>query len=278
MIIVGIENTNRLRDLTPGISNNNMDKANPFVQFLANELIPYIDQNYKTAPYRLLIGHSLRGLTAINILSNFPNLFNTYIGIDPSMWFDNEKFLNNAISNLPKQSLEGKRLFIGTANTLPKGMTLETLQYDKSTETQHIRSILKLDKFLKQNSIKGFKYAQKYYENDHNNSVPMISEYDGMRFIFDHFKMDATEKYFTDTTYLIALKLITHYDIVSKEMGYNVSPPEAFINYFAYEALSKQHYSKAKALLQINIHWYPESCNTYDDYGDYFVAVKQCPS
>ena len=50
--------------------------------------------------------------------------------------------------------------------------------------------------------------------------------------------------------------------------------PEAFINYFAYEALGKQHYNKAKALFELNIEWYPESANVYDSYADYYLAQK----
>ena len=101
MIVVGIENTNRLRDLTPSlVTSDNNAKVNPFVNFLETELIPYVDKNYNTAPYRILVGHSLGGLTAIDILTNSPKLFNAYIAIDPSMWYDNEKFLNNTISQI----------------------------------------------------------------------------------------------------------------------------------------------------------------------------------
>lgn len=76
MIVVGIENTNRLRDLVP---TNDNTKPNPFIEFLSKELSSYIDQNYKTAPYKILVGHSLGGLTAIDILTNFPDLFNAYL-------------------------------------------------------------------------------------------------------------------------------------------------------------------------------------------------------
>lgn len=69
MIVVGIENTNRLRDLTPSlVTPDNNAKVNPFVNFLETELMPYVDKNYNTAPYRILVGHSLGGLTAIAFL------------------------------------------------------------------------------------------------------------------------------------------------------------------------------------------------------------------
>lgn len=270
MIVVAIENTNRIRDFVPS---NDLDKPNPFVDFLSSELIPHIERNYKTAPYKILVGHSLGGLTVIDILTNFPELFNAHIAIDPSMWYNNEKYLTNTIAKLPKQNMNGKRLFIGTANTLPKGVKLSQLKNDKSIETQHIRSILKLDEFLKANS-NGLFYQQKYYETESHNTVPLITEYDGLRFIFDFYLLDATEKDFTDTTASIALKLKTHYVNVSEKMGYKNTAPEAFINYFAYDALGKQHYIKAKALFELNIEWYPKSSNVYDSYADYYLAQK----
>lgn len=270
MIVVAIENTNRVRDFIPS---KDLDNPNPFIEFLSSELMPHIDKNYKTAPYKMLVGHSLGGLTVIDILTNFPELFNAHIAIDPSMWYDNEKYLTNTISKLPKQNMNGNRLFIGTANTLPKGMEFSQLKNDKSFETQHIRSIFKLDQFLKANT-NGLIYSSKYYENETHNTVPLISEYDGLRFIFDFYLLDATEKDFTDSTDRIASKLKTHYANVTEKMGYMNAAPEAFINYFAYEALGKKHYNKAKALFELNIEWYPESSNVYDSYADYYLAQK----
>jgi len=270
MIVVAIENTNRFRDLVPSAD---LNKKNPFIDFLSSELIPYIDKNYNTAPYKLLVGHSLGGLTAIDMLTKFPELFNAYIAIDPSMWYNSESFLKNTVAQLPKQNMNGKRLFVGTANTMPKGMTMEQLKTDNTAETQHIRSIFKLDNFLKLNT-NGLLYDQKYYEIERHNTIPLLCEYDGLRSIFDYYLLDLSEKDFADSTALIASTLKTHYAKVSKVMGYKNSASDALINYLAYEALGKNHFEKANALFNLNVEWYPESSNVYDSYADYFVAIK----
>lgn len=272
MIIVAIENTNRLRDFTPAMKKNDYEyQPNSFVKFLSDELIPYIDANYSTSPYKLLVGHSLGGLTVIDILTNFPSLFNAYIAIEPSMWYKDELYLKNTITQLQYKSLKGKKLFIGIANTMPKGFRLSKVRKDKSNETQHIRSLLQLDDFLKTNKVE-LQYAQKFYEKENHNSVPLLSEYDGLRFIFDFFHFQATEKDFTDSTSQIAKKLKTHYDKVSSEMGYRVAAPESFINFLAYEALGKKYFEKAKALFELNIENYPSSNNAYVALGDYYAS------
>lgn len=270
IIVVGIENTNRHKDLVPS---DNAVKPNPFVDFLSNELIPYIDRNYNTAPYKILVGHSLGGLMVVDVLTNFPNLFNAYIAIDPSMWYNNEKYLLNTRLNLQQHNVNTKRLFIGIANTLPNGLKFSQVKNDKSAETQHMRSILKLDKYLK-NNIKNLEYKSNYYDTETHTSVPLISEYDGLKFVFDYYHLNLTEKEFADSTNQIALKIASHYKNVSQKMGYQNAAPESLINYLAYEALNKKYFSKAKALFELNIDFYPNSSNAYDAYADYYTSIK----
>lgn len=274
MIIVAVENTNRLRDLTPALPPSaNLDKANPFNLFLHSELVPYVDKNFNTAPYKVIAGHSLGGLTVINMMNNHPQLFNAYIAIDPSMWYKNEAFLNDLASQLPQRKLNGTKLYIGVANTMPKGMSQKSLKDDKSVQTQHIRSIFKLDQVLKSNNI-GLKYGQCFYEKESHNTVPLLSLYDGLKFIFDFYLFDVSENEFTDSSAVIAQKLKKHYTNISNEMGYKVAAPEAFVNYLGYDAMSKKQFNKAEALFKLNLDSYPSSSNAYDSYADYLITQK----
>ena len=88
MILVGITNNDRTRDLTPSqvLSDPETDAnflktsggGEKFTSFIDKELIPHIDSLYPTAPYRLLVGHSLGGLMVINTLINHTKLSLTY--------------------------------------------------------------------------------------------------------------------------------------------------------------------------------------------------------
>jgi predicted alpha/beta superfamily hydrolase len=84
MIIVGIPNTDRTRDLTPthiisdppmmdSNSTKNTGGGENFTAFLEKELMPHIDSLYPTQPFRILIGHSFGGLTVMNIITNHTN-------------------------------------------------------------------------------------------------------------------------------------------------------------------------------------------------------------
>lgn len=285
MIVVGIPNTDRTRDLTPThivsdlpIMDSNFSRSTGggenFAAFLEKELMPHVDSAYPTQPYKMLIGHSFGGLTVMNILVNHTKLFNAYIAIDPSMWYDKERFLKTTEQKLTNQKYNGVRLYLGIANTMPDGMTVDKMLKDTSSATRHIRSIFTLDKFIKTHNQNGLKFSSRYYPDDDHGSVPLITEYDGLRFIFDYYRMKFTQADFTDTTAAIVAKYKKHYEIVSKEFGYKVSPPELFINSLGYQALGNKQYTKAAALFEMNIANYPTSGNVYDSYGDYFAARK----
>ena len=69
MLVAGIGNTDRTRDLTPQTEKKEEKEgssggADTFLKFISDELIPWVDKNYRTQSYRLLTGHSFGGLVA----------------------------------------------------------------------------------------------------------------------------------------------------------------------------------------------------------------------
>lgn len=100
-IIVGITNVNRLRDMTFPTSDTALLKKYPesghsdkFIRFIKLELIPFVTEKYKTNKERTLIGESLAGLLAVEILFRQSDLFNQYIIVSPSLWWDNRSIFN----------------------------------------------------------------------------------------------------------------------------------------------------------------------------------------
>lgn len=99
LIIVGIRNTNRSRDLTPDASEigeyhqkrlGTTAGADAFLSFIEKELIPHIEDNYRASPYRILEGHSLGGLFCVYTIFQKPELFSSHLIISPSLWYTNK--------------------------------------------------------------------------------------------------------------------------------------------------------------------------------------------
>lgn len=109
VILVGIENTQRRRDLT-GVTTVKKDKAiapvvggsEQFRAFISDELIPEINKRYKTSTKKGLLGESLAGLFVTETLLLRPELFDFYIAFDPSLWWNNKHLVKTAEEHLSK--------------------------------------------------------------------------------------------------------------------------------------------------------------------------------
>ena len=119
-IIVGIATVDRRRDLTYPTTIEGDKKRYPttghsdkFINFLQNELQPYIEKNYKTTSSKTIIGESLGGLLATEILLKKPTLFNQYIIVSPSLWWDNGSLLNLNSELLQKTFHSPTKVYIG---------------------------------------------------------------------------------------------------------------------------------------------------------------------
>ena len=105
-IVVGIANVDRKRDFTYP-STNQLDqedfptsgKSESFIEFLEKELQPFIDATFRTSESKTIIGQSLGGLLATEILFKKPDLFDNYIIVSPSLWWDNENLLDDEPRN-----------------------------------------------------------------------------------------------------------------------------------------------------------------------------------
>jgi predicted alpha/beta superfamily hydrolase len=195
MIVVAIPNTDRARDLTPSnylfgplgekiADFKSSGGSEKFIAFIGKELMPWVDSLYPTMPHRILIGHSLGGLTAMNILLHHTYLFNAYIAVDPSIWWDGQKLLPDARKVLKYKKFTGTSLFLAIANTMPPEMDITKVRKDTSKETFHIRSILGLTEILKSNPGNNLKWNYKYYHDDDHGSILNKAVYDALQFLF----------------------------------------------------------------------------------------------
>ena len=115
-IVIGIANVDRKRDFTYP-TNNEQDKkdfpttgkSKEFISFLETELQPFVQSRYRLNDTSTIIGQSLGGLLATEILAKHPHLFDNYIIVSPSLWWDDESLFQH----FQEASIEDKSIFIG---------------------------------------------------------------------------------------------------------------------------------------------------------------------
>lgn len=118
-IIVGIANVDRKRDFTHHTDMEEMLQDIPtgghsaaFIQFLEEELQPFIEATYSTNGTKYLIGQSLGGLLATELLLKKADLFTHYLIVSPSLWWDDESMLKQAPTLLTQQQFKDLYVYL----------------------------------------------------------------------------------------------------------------------------------------------------------------------
>jgi hypothetical protein len=121
-MLVGIENTQRRRDMTGPTEVPEDKKIAPqvggsaaFRKFIASELMPVINARYRTTRETAVMGESLAGLFVVETFFVEPELFDTYIAFDPSLWWNASALLKSAPDRLRDRGNTPKRLFLASS-------------------------------------------------------------------------------------------------------------------------------------------------------------------
>lgn len=137
-IVVGIANVDRKRDFTFPTRDPEMLKIIPasghsdsFMTFIEKELQPFIETNYKTSETRYLIGQSLGGLLATEILLKKPQLFTHYLIVSPSLWWNKESLLKEAPQLLSSQKNNPVYVYVSAGKKEPEIMRKDAIKLYK---------------------------------------------------------------------------------------------------------------------------------------------------
>jgi len=139
LVVVGIENTERRRDMTgpTGVAEDRkiaprVGGSAAFRSFIRDELMPQVRSRYRVGDETAIIGESLAGLFIVETFFLQPKLFDTYIALDPSLWWNREELVRKARGRLEAQPDLRNTLYLSSANeetiALPTARLAEVLR------------------------------------------------------------------------------------------------------------------------------------------------------
>lgn len=256
-ILVGITNTDRTRDLTPtniatfGGQFNvpTSGGANRFLDFIAQELIPHIEKDYRTQRYRVFAGHSFGGLFAMHAAFTRPKLFNAVIAVSPTLNWDNRYVYRQAVEWAKSGSAEPRTLVFSVGN--------EGAELDREFDA--------LQAFLRTSAPKNLAWkAIRLPDEDHGSSV-LPTHYEGLRKVFEPFRFPIRQEDDPKTLYARARD---HFAKASALVGYEVPIPEATTNLIGYRLLQSGDVPGAIDVFRRNVAAWPGSANVYDSLAE----------
>ena len=262
MIVVGITNTDRTRDLSPTHVTTTVaggDSAlqfptsgggDKFLKFIETELIPDIEKRYRTNPYRILAGHSLGGLFAVHAMVSRPDLFQSYVAVSPALQWDNQVVVKRAEDFFKARKEWEATLFM-------------SLGHEPGPIEDGFHQ---LKQVLEKNQTKGFEWDAQVLDDEDHGSVVLRSHYLALRKVFNGWQVPRDP----DTGGVAGdfKSVEAHYQKLSKKFRYNVPVPEPLINQLGYQSLFAGRSDEAIAIFKTNVERYPESANVYDSLAE----------
>ena len=243
MILVGIQNTDRTRDLTPTKTTRpNSGGGDKFLDFIEKEVIPLVEKNYRTEPFRIFAGHSLGGLTVVYAFVSRSDLFNAYITASPVLHYDNDFVIKRAAEVFKQNKNWNKTMFIALGD-----------------EPDYVKGFNSFQDLLKKSKPKNFEYEFQIFKDDNHGSVALPAYYAGFRKIFAGWQPSASGA---------IADLENHYKNLSKRFGYEIKIPENTLNQIGYQLLGANRNTEAIAAFKKNVENYPNSANVYDSLAE----------
>jgi predicted alpha/beta superfamily hydrolase len=254
MIVVSVINVDRNRDFSPVHDESipTSGGAEKFLGFLSEELIPNMDNDYRTSGFNVLMGHSFGGTFAVYSLLTKPEVFDGYIAISPYLHYADNYLVKESMVSL-KPYKKSRKFFYMTVGDEP----------DYFDPLEAFSSALR----EKTEGTVDFQYVKMLAE-DHA-SVPYISLFNGIRFIFSDWPLPR-EKFGEG---LAAIDL--HYAKISSKYGFKVETPENVINLLGYTYLRNNEIESALPIFIENVKRYPGSANVYDSLGEGYENNNQ---
>jgi putative esterase len=244
-IIIGIENTQRERDLTPISLPNNPENTggNPlFLSFLKEEVVPMVKEKYRCKDFRILVGHSLSGLATINALITETELFNVYIAHDPSLWWNNNYGLELFEKNKGKDFLN-RILYISHS---------EQKKRDNGRE-RHVASLQQLEEMFFRGDFQNIQWKIVGYPKENHGSIQIIGNLNLIRDLFSEMFIDRSEILKNPSI------IDQRYQALSEKLHYPFSPSELYLNNTARWLENSHKKDIALQLLKENAKRYPNS-------------------
>lgn len=252
LILVAIPNMERRwRDLTMPLSKDaaaikevassglEVGGARRFLDFLADELTPWVDAHYRTQPYRILSGHSLGGLFDVYAMLERPQAFQAHVAVSPTLSWDQRAWVDVAKQRIA--SLPGRRaLFLSWSD--------DELDIRDAGQA--------LVDWLRVNPSPHLQWTSRYYPGDDHGTTPLRTLYDGLQWVYADWKPGVLDLQGQDLASLEAA-VTAHYAALSEKYGYAVEP--SFDTRYAWteRLLEAKRDDEALALAQRNASAHP---------------------
>ena len=289
-IVVGISDKGSSKyraNCTPDQIKEWNGNAGNYMEFIDKELKPYINSNYKTAGYDIIIGHSIGGLFVTNFLIEKPSSFKAFIAIDPALWLGDFEIISRADSILRTRKELASTYYISSSSAKGMGINKFVKTLKKRISDKHSWEYFKLEE-ENHNSVglptiknsfeaifDGWSVSEKEFFS-FKNSSEVLNHFTELTKRFPSFV--TIHPYFMGNIMYYYFEYDKKEDLLNLENGIKEHFPgsiEEFYNQLALKHLKNEDYESAIIYFNKSIATNAASFNAYDGLSKVFLSQKK---
>ena len=269
VIIVAIENTNRLRDLYPTVNKEPQGPvgegggAAKFLAFIEQELMPLINKSYRTHSFNVIAGASAAGVFALYTMQANPELFQAHIAYSPAVWWNYGAPVKAAKSFINKSKDLNNYVYINIGEEA--GLMRE--RYNE------------LQQALQSNSLPNLRFFSDAFNNVSHNLTSVAGSFNAYHNLFLPKQMPMSA--LSDDIESIDV----YYKKLSQQWGEQIAPPDRAVRSLGYNLTGSKQFTRAIEVFKYNMKNHPKSVDAfsalsygYEMQGDTRQALKQMES
>lgn len=242
MMIVGLASAERYRDYS-SIADGYIENT---VKFFTEELFPFVESNYRTNSYRIVIGPQAGAVFSFYTLLNHPDLFNAFIIENPFVWQNRELLYDMATGTFSDTMKLNRFLFI---------------KDEKDSRTESLETAGQFSLWMESNKPAGFRFHYTL-EEPSGYFVPPVPAKEGLQTLFEHYALPAELKVEK------VEDVIEYYRITGNEFGVLFNVPEHVLTMESDKLMEAGKYNEQDELLRYMLSVYPNSLNALLRMGD----------
>ncbi|MDY6889906.1 MAG: alpha/beta hydrolase-fold protein [Pseudomonadota bacterium] len=269
VIIVAIENTNRLRDLYPTVNKEPQGPvgegggAAKFLAFIEQELMPLINKSYRSHNFNVIAGASAAGVFALYTMQANPELFQAHIAYSPAVWWNYGAPVKAAKSFINKSKDLNNYVYINIGEEA--GLMRE--RYNE------------LQQALQSNSLPNLRFFSDAFNNVSHNLTSVAGSFNAYHNLFLPKQMPMSA--LSDDIESIDV----YYKKLSQQWGEQIAPPDRAVRSLGYNLTGSKQFTRAIEVFKYNIKNHPKSVDAfsalsygYEMQGDTRQALEQMDS
>ncbi|MGB2906777.1 MAG: alpha/beta hydrolase-fold protein, partial [Candidatus Aminicenantaceae bacterium] len=244
MLLMAVTNTDRYRDLLPEKPDGTASGIHNFMRFFEEELVPFVESQYRTKPFRVIVGPQAGAGFAMYTLFEKPGLFQAAIINHPFRWRGGrDKIIQSAERYFAQQDAYKKFLYVS---------------YEDSDELAR-EGIPYIDRFaalVKEKDIQDFEFHLNFIPNNDEFITPMGLR-TGMKSLFSAYP-------FPEDKEISGLEDIqNHYADLSKKYGFTIDIPDQVLAFQSDRLQQQGKRSVSLEVLDFMLKLYPDSANAH---------------